>query len=128
MGTVGLMPNYNQTQKVMTVSKTRQTILEHLEALPGEQVKTLILTWLASSSGDLEAFEQFLSDRARAIAEKSLEYGEIDSGLNFQRLGEDEMIQQSKLALESYHRQGVGVAHNCVREWADSLGMAEERP
>ena len=112
----------------MTVSKTRQTILEHLEVLPGEQVKRLILTWLTSSSGDLEAFEQFLSDRLTQIPEKSLEYGEIDSGLNFQPLTEEEMIQQSKLALETYHRQGIGVPHNCVRQWANSLGTEQERP
>ncbi|WP_414624305.1 hypothetical protein [Calothrix sp. CCY 0018] len=49
------------------------------------------------------------------------EYGEIDSALNFQPLTEAEMIQQSKLALEDYRRKGSGVAHNIVREWADSL-------
>ncbi len=30
------------------------------------------------------------------------------------------MVQQSKLALEDYRRQGVSVAHSRVREWADS--------
>ena len=38
------------------------------------------------------------------------------------------MVQQSKLALEDYRCKGSGVAHNIVREWADSLGTDEERP
>ncbi len=43
-------------------------------------------------------------------------------------LTEAQMVQQSKLALEEYHRQGSGVAHNTVRKWADNLGTDEEHP
>lgn len=60
--------------------------------------------------------------------EELLDYGEIDSALNFCSLTEEEMIRQSKLALEAYRRNGVFVTHNRVREWADSLGTDEERP
>ncbi len=112
----------------MTASNIRQQILEHLEALPGEQVKNLLLTWLTNSSGNLEDFEKLLTNQPTQITEASFEYGEIDSALNFQPLTEDEMVQQSKLALEAYRRKGSGVAHNRVREWADSLGTDEERP
>ncbi|MGK7925564.1 MAG: hypothetical protein AB4290_10015 [Spirulina sp.] len=106
----------------MTIGKTRQTILEHLDPLAGEQIKTLLLTWLINSSGDLEEFEEFLTNQTTQITKKSLEYGEIDSSLSFQALTEEEMVQQSQLALESYRRKGVGVAHNYVREWIDRLG------
>jgi hypothetical protein len=112
----------------MTASNIRQQILEHIEGLPSEQVKTLLLVWLTSSSGNLEDFEQLLTNQPTQAIEESHEYGEIDSALNFQPLTEAEMVQQSKLALEAYHRKGSGVPHNLVREWADSLGTDEEHP
>jgi hypothetical protein len=111
----------------MTASNIRQQILEHLEILPPEQVKTLLLTWLTSSSEDLEDFEQLLINQATQTTE-SFECGEIDTALNFQPLTEAQMVQQSQSALEAYRRTGSGVAHNRVREWADSLGTEQERP
>ncbi len=110
----------------MTTNNIKQQILEHLEPLPPEQVKTILLTWLTSSSENLEDFEQLLLNQPTQPQEESFEYGEIDSALNFQPLTEAEMIQQSKLALEDYRRKGSGIAHNIVREWADSLGTDEE--
>lgn len=112
----------------MTASNIRQQILEHIETLPPEQVKTLLLTWLTSSSGDLEDFEQLLTNQPTQTTEESFEYGEIDTTLNFQPLTEAQMVQQSQSALEAYRRTGTGVAHDRVREWADSLGTDAERP
>jgi hypothetical protein len=109
----------------MTANNIKQQILEHLEPLPPEQVKTILLTWLTSSSENLEDFEQLLINQPTQDVEESFEYGEVDSGLNFQPLTEAEMIQQSKLALEDYRRKGSGVPHSIVREWADNLGTNE---
>ncbi len=110
----------------MTASNVRQQIFEHIEALPGEQVKTLLLTWLTASSGNLEDFEQLLL--TTQTTEESLEFGEIDANLNFQPLTQAQMIEQSKLALEAYRKEGSGVAHHRVREWANGLGTDEEGP
>ncbi|MHC5676009.1 hypothetical protein [Nostoc sp.] len=41
----------------MTANNIKQQILEHLEALPGEQIKSLLKTWLTVTDGDLEDFE-----------------------------------------------------------------------
>ncbi|MEA5565543.1 hypothetical protein [Anabaena sp. UHCC 0399] len=112
----------------MTANNIRQQILEHLETLPGEQVKALLLTWLTASSGDLEDFGRLLTNQPTQTTEESLEYGEIDAALNFQPLTEAQMVQQSQSALEAYRRTGSGVTHNLVREWADSLGTDAERP
>ena len=112
----------------MTASNIRQQILEHLEILPSEEVKTLLLTWLTSSEGDLEDFERLLTNPFVQTTEESFEFGEVDTALNFQPLTEAEMVQQSKSAFEAYRRKGSGVPHNLVREWADSLGTDEERP
>ncbi|MEH2062449.1 MAG: hypothetical protein V7K50_09230 [Nostoc sp.] len=112
----------------MTASNIRQQILEHIETLPPEQVKTLLLTWLTSSSGDLEDFEQLVTNQVTQTTEESFEYGEIDAALNFQPLTEAQMVQQSQSALEAYRSTGSGVAHDRVREWADSLGTEQERP
>ncbi|MEO1429307.1 MAG: hypothetical protein AAFS12_17540 [Cyanobacteria bacterium J06632_19] len=110
----------------MTAGNIQQQILEHLEALPSEEVKTLLLTWLTNSSGNLEDFEQLLANQPNKTIKESFEYGEIDTELNFQALTEAQMVKQSKLALEDYRRKGSGVAHNTVRESADSLGTNEE--
>ncbi len=112
----------------MTANNLRQKILERLEPLPGEQVKNLLRKWLVNSSGNLEYFEELLINESHQKTEELLDYGEIDSTLNFISLTEEEMVQQSKLALEDYRRQGVSVAHSRVREWADSLGTDAEKP
>ncbi|WAN68618.1 hypothetical protein BJP36_40310 [Moorena producens JHB] len=62
-----------------------------------------------------------MTNQSNQITEESFDYGEIDSGLNFQPLTEEEMVQQSLLALEAYLREGSSVPHNRVREWANSL-------
>ncbi|NEP04461.1 MAG: hypothetical protein F6K25_19970 [Okeania sp. SIO2G4] len=112
----------------MTANNLRQKILERLELLSGEQVKNLLRKWLVNSSGNLEYFEELLINESYQKTEELLDYGEIDSTLNFISLTEEEMVQQSKLALEDYRRQGVSVAHSRVREWADSLGTDAEKP
>lgn len=106
----------------MTVNNIRQQILEHLQALPGEQVKTLLLTWLSVSEGDLEDFERLLSHEFTQTTEEVFEYGEIDTALNYQPLTQAQMVEQSRKALEAYRRTGSGVAHERVHEWAHSLG------
>jgi hypothetical protein len=112
----------------MTANNIKQQILEHLEALPGEQVKSLLKTWLTVTDGDLEDFEQLLSHESTQSVEEINDYGEIDTTLNFQPLTQAQMVEQSRKALEAYRRIGTGVAHERVREWADSLGSDEERP
>lgn len=112
----------------MTANNIKQQILEHLEALPGEQVKSLLKTWLSVSEGDLEDFERLLSHESTQTIVEIFEYGEIDTALNFQPLTQAQMVEQSRKALEAYHRTASGVAHERVREWADSLGTDEERP
>ncbi|MEA5593734.1 hypothetical protein [Rivularia sp. UHCC 0363] len=79
----------------MTAGNIQQQILNHLEALPSEQVKTLLSNFLTNSSGNLEDFEQLLANRPTQDIKKSFEYGEIDAGLNFQALTEAQMVQQS---------------------------------
>ena len=98
----------------MTASNIRQQILEHIETLPGEQVKNLLLTWLTGSEGDLEDFDHLLRNQATRTTEESSEYGEIDAALNFQPLTEAQMVQQSQSTLEAYRRTGSGVAHDGV--------------
>jgi hypothetical protein len=112
----------------MTANNIKQQILEHLEVLPGEQVKSLLKTWLTVTDGDLEDFEQLLSHESTQSVEEINDYGEIDTTLNFQPLTQAQMVEQSRKALEAYRRIGTGVAHERVREWADSLGSDEERP
>ena len=112
----------------MTANNLRQKILEGLEPLSGEQVKNLLRKWLVNSSGNLEYFEELLINESDQKTEELLDYGEIDSTLNFISLTEEEMVQQSKLALEAYRRQGVSVAHSRVREWADTLETDAEKP
>ncbi len=99
----------------MTASNIRQQILEHLEALPPEQVKSLLFAWLSGSEGDLEDFEQLLINQPTQTTEELFEYGEMDAALNFQPLTEAQMVQQSKSSLEAYRRTGSGVPHDRIR-------------
>ncbi|BAB78267.1 hypothetical protein ACN23B_27880 (plasmid) [Anabaena sp. FACHB-709] len=112
----------------MTINNIKQQILEHLEVLPGEQVKSLLKTWLSVTDGDLEDFEQLLSHESTQSIEEIDDYGEIDTTLNFQPLTQAQMVEKSRQALEAYGRTGAGLAHERVREWADFLGTDKERP
>lgn len=105
----------------------KQQILSHLEALPPEQVKTLLFNWLSSSEGDLEDFERLLTNQPEQIIDEPLQFGEINEALNFQPLTEAEMVEKSLSSLEAYRRKGSGVSHERVREWVKSLGTDEER-
>jgi len=118
----------------MTTSNIKQKVLEHIQALTGEQVKTLLFTWLTGTSEELEDFERLLINQPRDIVntdepesnQEFFEYGEIDIGLDFQLLSESQMIQMSQAALEAYRRTGSGITHDRVREWSDSLGTDQE--
>lgn len=110
----------------MTVSGIRQQILEHLEALPPEQVKILLFNWLSSSEGDLEDFERLLTNQPNQITQDAYEFGEIDTALSFQPLTEAEMIDKSLSSLGAYRIKGSGISHDRVRAWVDSLGTDEE--
>jgi hypothetical protein len=112
----------------MTASGIRQQILEHIEVLSPQEVKTLLSHWLANSEGDLEEFKRLLTNKPDQIVEEAFEFGEIDSALNFQPLTEAQMIEKSLSSLEAYRRKGSGVEHERVREWIESLGTDNERP
>jgi len=81
----------------MTENNIRQKILERLEPLSGEQVKHLLSEWLISASDHLEDFEELLRNESEQRTEELLDYGEIDSTLNFRSLSEAEMVRQSQL-------------------------------
>jgi predicted transcriptional regulator len=93
----------------MTANNIKQQILEHLDALPGEQVKNLLKTWLTVSEGDLEDFEQLLNHELTQTTEEIFEYGQIDTALNFQPLTQAQMVEQSRKALQAYRRKGLEV-------------------
>ena len=61
----------------MTTNNLRQQILEHLKILPSEQVKTLLLTWLTSSEGDLEDFERLLTNQSLTDDDKLLKLNKL---------------------------------------------------
>ena len=114
----------------MTTGNIKQQVLEHIQALSGEQVKTLLFTWLTGTDERLEAFNWLLTNQPNhtinayesELKEESFEYGEIDTALNFRHLTESQMIQMSKAALEAYRQTRSGTTHDRVRKWSDSLG------
>ena len=57
----------------MTASNIKQQIVEHLQPLPPEEVKTILLTWLTSSSENLEDFEQLLINQPTQAVEGLLD-------------------------------------------------------
>ncbi|HLP88934.1 MAG TPA: hypothetical protein VK184_10140 [Nostocaceae cyanobacterium] len=89
---------------------TLTEILPSLQKL-SHQEKIQAIQFLASE----------LAQEAQNLATESLEYGEIDTELNFQLLSEKDMIEQSKSALEAYLSAGSGVKHEQIQKWANSL-------
>ncbi|MEA5516430.1 hypothetical protein [Nodularia sp. UHCC 0506] len=62
-----------------------------------------------------------LAQEEQNLGAEALDYGQIDTELNFQFLSEQDMIEQSKSALETYLSTGSGVKHEQVQKWANSL-------
>ncbi len=62
-----------------------------------------------------------LAQEEQILGAEVLDYGQIDTELNFQSLSEQDMIEQSKSALETYLSTGSGVKHEQVQKWANSL-------
>lgn len=110
----------------MTANKDWQQIADHVRELEGEQVKALVLHWLAGTDGSLTEFKRLL--QVEYTTDEEIIYGEFDAALNFQPLAEEQMIHQSLEALEEYRRTGNGIAHAGVQEWVDSLGTDHELP
>jgi predicted transcriptional regulator len=103
----------------------RELIATQVVELPGDEVKSLVLSWLVETGGSLPDFQRLL-DRGVESAEDELEYGMLNERLGFVPLTEEEQIQQSLDALEEYRRTGNGVPHEQVREWLDSIGTENE--
>ena len=78
-------------------------ILPSLQKL-SHQEKIKVIQFLATE----------LAQEEPNLATESLEYGEINTELNFQTLSEKDMIEQSKSALETYLRTDSGVKHEQV--------------
>lgn len=98
----------------MTANKDWQQIADHVRELEGEQVKALVLHWLASTDGSLTEFKRLL--QVEYTTDEEIIYGEFDAVLNFQPLAEEQMIHQSLEALEEYRHTGNGIAHTRVQE------------
>jgi hypothetical protein len=88
--------------------------------LDGDQVKSLVLNWLAQPNCTLPDFQHLLEIGAAPV--DSLVYGELDEALQFHPLTEESQIQQSLEVLAEYRRTKAGVPHPQVREWLDSIG------
>jgi hypothetical protein len=71
-----------------------QILQERLQAMPDDQVKSLMIAWLQD---DLLVLQQFTS--WIETTQPNLEWGPINSDLNFQTLSDPEMLEQSLAVL-----------------------------
>jgi hypothetical protein len=77
-------------------------------------------------SGKYASIEEMLVAGLRALAAQNgletMEMGDFDAAGAFQSRSEDEMIQQSLVALEEYRRTGRSISHEAMKQWASELG------
>jgi hypothetical protein len=77
-------------------------------------------------SGRYASIEEMLVAGLRALAAQNgletVEMGDFDAAGAFQSRSEDEMIQQSLVALEEYRRTGRSISHEAMKQWASELG------
>ena len=106
----------------------RHQIANHVQGLDSEQVKALVLDWLAQTDGSLSDFEYLLTAEYAATDEDEAVYGNRDEQGTFQPLTEAEMAAKSLQVLEEYKRTRKGVPHERVREWLDSIGTDNPLP
>jgi hypothetical protein len=105
------------------MTSIKQQIVSHIQTLESDQVKSLVLNWLAQSEeGNLADFERLLETEYGMTHENAIVYGEIDEDLTFQLMTEGEMVKKSLEVLEEYQRTVKSISHHQVRDWLDSLG------
>jgi hypothetical protein len=97
----------------MATQPLRIQLAEHLQALSGEQVKTLILQWLLTSDTTIAGLNQQLM-----ALESTMEFGEIDANGELHPLSEGVMIEQSLAALKCYQQTGLAIP---IQQWVNSL-------
>lgn len=100
----------------MTTQPLQLQLAEQLQALPGEQVKALVLQWLLTSDATIVGLNQQLM-----TMEAGVEIGEIDADGTLQPLSEAVMIEQSLAALKHYQQTGVAIPHDLIQQWANAL-------
>ena len=105
----------------------RQQMTTHIDALSGDQVKSLVLSWLSETGGTLTDFEQLLNG-ADQETQNPLQYGALDDRGEFQPFSEDEQIQLSLAAFADYRLNGGGVSNDRVSEWLESIGTHRPLP
>lgn len=92
-----------------------------IQAMPSDSVKAIVLSWLNQSNGNLGDFERLITEIDTAN-EEEYQWGEIDTANEFQRLSEAQTIAQSLSVLQDYQKSKIGIGHDRVKQWADSLG------
>ena len=103
------------------MSKLEQ-IVKQIEALPGEQVKEIVLAWLTTSD------DRFDDGRFEDFAAKLAEDADIDTTLGFPDLTAEEMRQEDMQRWENYLRTGHSIPQEQVAEWLASIGTDHELP
>jgi hypothetical protein len=105
----------------MAIQSLQLQLAASIQALSGDQVKALILRWLMTSDASLVQ----LIDHLGAL-ETAMELGEVDADGQFQPLSEASMIERSLAALQHYQQTGIGIAHDRIQEWANSLNPSSK--
>ena len=98
-----------------------------IQAMPSDSVKAIVLLWLNQSNGNLSDFERLITEIDTAN-EEEYQWGEIDTANEFQPLSAEQTIAQSLAALQDYQKSKIGIGHDRVKQWADSLGSDRELP
>jgi hypothetical protein len=109
----------------------RNQMAKHVQALNGDQVKDLVIGWLLETEGQINDFTELLEaniEENRLQMEDDGVYGDLDEDLDFQPLTEEEMVAKSLDVLAEYKRTGIGIPHERVQEWLDSLGTENPLP
>jgi hypothetical protein len=102
------------------MSPSIQQLQSQVQAMSGDRLKQVVLSWLASEERTIDEFEQLVENSG------DYEWGKIDENQQFQPMTEDEMVAESLAAWAEYQKNPEGVPHDLVKRWAESLGQDDE--
>ncbi len=109
--------------RVCPMELSPQVLQERLQAMPDDQVKSLMMAWLQDDLLVLQQFTHWLE-----TTQPELDWGQFDSELHFQAMTDDEMIAQSIATLRLYQMTAQGIPQSSMTAWAESLGTDHELP
>ncbi len=106
----------------------QEKLRQHIDALPGETVKTVLSEWVGSSDFDLASLEQALAEKEATLQAYDAMMEGSDLLEAFPPRTEDEITAECDQRLQKFQQTRHAISPQDVDQWVKSLGSDNPLP